>query len=209
MSLFSFKFPEPYDAQVRAAALRSQSKPDATLRDVGSSAPPRPPAQNAVRSDTLSTARSRKQFSIFLAGAAFVGLSTLITKRSLNRKLAAVRPSGLFSPSNKVPEANGGIDAAEALTLATLNVGSYAVMIGGGALWALDISDVEDMRSYVRKGMNTDGHGKTEAESEDDIEEWMAVVMAKMSGKSDQELAEMVREAAARGKTEVGKAMDG
>ena len=109
-------------------------------------------------------------------------------------------PKGLFAPSNKVPEVNGGVEAAEALFLATLNVTSCAIMLGGGAMWALDISEVEDLRRKVRKKMDVEGgEGKTPQEAEDDIEEWIAFAMAKLQGKSDQDIAEMVKQAAQKG----------
>lgn len=49
------------------------------------------------------------------------------------------------------PPVNGAGDAFEALSLATLNVCSFAMMATGGVLYALDINSVEDMRRYVKK----------------------------------------------------------
>lgn len=49
------------------------------------------------------------------------------------------------------PPVNGAGDAFEALSLATLNVCSFAMMATGGVLYALDINSVEDMRRYVRR----------------------------------------------------------
>ena len=67
-------------------------------------------------------------------------------------------------------------------------------------MWALDISEVEDLRRKVRKKMDVEGgEGKTPQEAEDDIEEWIAFAMAKLQGKSDQDIAEMVKQAAQKG----------
>lgn len=213
MLLFGFKFPEPYDARMRAAALQRKTLAQRTLEDEAWSSASEDSNKTVGRSGALlgragaGLGRSQQQFSLFLAGAALVGVTTLITRRATARKINAVRPAGLFSQSNKLPEVNGAMDAAEAFALATVNVCSFGLMIGGGVLWALDISTLEDLRGKVRKGMPVEGEGRTEQESEEDVEEWMSIVMARMSGRSDQELAEMVKQAAARGNTEV-KSLD-
>jgi len=111
-----------------------------------------------------------------------------------------MKPAGTFSPSNKVPAVDGGVEAAEALTLATINVGSIALMFGGGALWAFDISTVEDFRKKVRKGMDLDGgDDEASAKAEEDVEEWMAIVMARMQGKSEEDIAKMVAQVGQKG----------
>lgn len=69
------------------------------------------------------------------------------------------------------PPVNGAGDAFEALSLATLNVCSFAMMATGGVLYALDINSVEDMRRYVKKGMGTGTVRDEEVERE--VEEWV------------------------------------
>ena len=70
-----------------------------------------------------------------------------------------------------------------ALTLATLNVFSWAMMVTGGALWYFDISNMDEMRRKVRGGLGVDGTGRTEQEAEEDMEEWLAEVLARKEEK--------------------------
>ena len=49
------------------------------------------------------------------------------------------------------------MEAFDALTVATANVLSVGMMTAGGALWAFDISSLEDMRSKIRGGLGIDG----------------------------------------------------
>lgn len=78
---------------------------------------------------------------------------------------------------------HGPILAVEALTLATLNVFSWAMMVTGGALWYFDISNMDEMRRKVRGGLGVDGTGRTEQEAEEDMEEWLAEVLARKEEK--------------------------
>ena len=87
----------------------------------------------------------------------------LITRRSLNRKYNALRPTGIFSPSNKVPDVSGPTEAAEALTLATLNVVSFSFMVGGGALWAFDISTPEELKYKLRSQLDFGPEGSEQS----------------------------------------------
>lgn len=77
------------------------------------------------------------------------------------------------------PPVNGAGDAFEALSLATLNVCSFAMMATGGVLYALDINSVEDMRRYVKKGMGTGTVRDEEVERE---VEWVAKVLGEKFG---------------------------
>jgi len=209
---FPFSLPEPHDARARAEALKIPSAADRNSTSSASvattSALPlgvAPPAGNADRRELFSTPRARKQFSFFAAGAAFFVLSTVITRRSIVRRVASIKPAGEFSPSNHVPEANGPFEAASALGLATLNVTSFAMMATGGAMWAMDISTLEDLRWKLRKAMDIEGVGKTPEQADDDIEEWMAVVMARMQGKSEVDIAEMMKQAAEKAESTSGR----
>ena len=65
------------------------------------------------------------------------------------------------------------MEALEALNIATINVLSVAMMMGGGILYAFDISSMEDLRQYMRKSLGVDGP-RTDAEAEKEIEEWIA-----------------------------------
>lgn len=72
---------------------------------------------------------------------------------------------------------SGPLLAVEALTVATLNVFSWAIMVTGGALWAFDIASMDDMRRKIRGGLGVDGTGRTEQEAEEEMEEWLATVL--------------------------------
>lgn len=80
---------------------------------------------------------------------------------------------------------NGAVEAFEALNLATVNVMSFAMMFGGGLLWALDISSLDDLRRKVRGGRGVDGSGsgRSEREAEEEMEEWLATVLARKEEK--------------------------
>ncbi|KAF4548513.1 Hypothetical protein D9617_27g044800 [Elsinoe fawcettii] len=196
-----FSIPEPYDALQRRTHGLSSPSDRSVIKPQRYSEPTEATTPTSERWHALWTSsRSRQQFSIFAIGASFVVLSSVITRRALVRKWASVQPAGLFSPSNKVKDANGSLDAAEALGLATLNVCSFGVMAVGGGLWAFDISNIEELRAKVRKGMDIEGgDGKTEAEAEEDIEEWLGVVLARLQGKGDKDIAEMVKQANEKG----------
>ena len=130
--LFPFSLPEPHDARVRAQLLSSARH--ASLDSTTSA----PPLASPIESrNPLESSRARRQFSLFAAGAIFVGLSALITRRALVRKYNEIRPAGIFSPSNNVPAPSGGWgDGAEAAGLASVNVLSVTWLLGAGALWA-------------------------------------------------------------------------
>lgn len=184
---FSFSIPEPHDARVRSehqvhqqTALISKPLPE----QISPSDP---------NSRDLLSPRSLKQFSIFAAGASFTAISALITRRALARKYHSVKPSGLFSPSNKVNDVNGGVEAAEALVLATLNVSAVAMMLTGGTLWALDVSSLDDLRRRLRR-LDIYGDSKSEQKTEEDIEEYMGILMAKLQGKDDRDIAELLKQ---------------
>jgi proteasome assembly chaperone (PAC2) family protein len=65
------------------------------------------------------------------------------------------------------------MEAFEALNIATINVLSVGMMLGGGLLYAFDISSLDDMRQYVRKSIGVDGP-RMDEDSEKEIEEWIA-----------------------------------
>ena len=65
------------------------------------------------------------------------------------------------------------MEAFEALNIATINVLSVGMMLGGGLLYAFDISSLNDMRQYVRKSIGVDGP-RTDEDAEKEIEEWVA-----------------------------------
>lgn len=74
------------------------------------------------------------------------------------------------------------MEAAEALSLATINVFSVGMMGVGGLLYAFDISTVADMRRDVRTRMGLEGI-QTDQEAEEEIEELFASLLEKKLGK--------------------------
>lgn len=78
---------------------------------------------------------------------------------------------------------SGPLLAVEALTVATLNVVSWAIMTTGGLLWAFDIGSMDDMRRKIRGGLGVDGTGRTEQEAEEEMEEWLATVLTRKEEK--------------------------
>jgi hypothetical protein len=118
---------------------------------------------------------------VFFAGASFLGLAMLITRRSVFRKQKAAVPL-FYQPSNRPVSKTGSespLLAVEALNLATLNVMGFAIMTAGGLAWALDISHIEDLRAMVRKSMGTKGGGRTDEEAEAEVEEWIAGLLSR------------------------------
>ena len=82
---------------------------------------------------------------------------------------------------------NGTVEAVEALSLATLNVFSLAMMSTGGVLWYLNINSGADMRRMFRGGLGVDGTGRSEKEVEEDFEEWVDTTLASKEAKGPQE----------------------
>lgn len=122
-------------------------------------------------------ARTIKQVSLFLAGATFLTASTLITRRAITRKFATIKPK-FYTPSNFKPtDANGAVEAAEAFALATINVGSLAMMLVGGSMFALDVVDAEDLREKYKAKMGFQDNLDQTADAE--IEEWVKGVLDK------------------------------
>ncbi|PKS09205.1 hypothetical protein jhhlp_003819 [Lomentospora prolificans] len=153
--------------------------------------------------------RAMKQLGLFFAGSAFMMASIAVTRRSITRKqLAAfpkyyqsnMRPPVVGTPTTpgaagtmestaaaaaapsaaaSTPKVDGGLIAAEALGLATLNVVSFALMATGGLSYAFDISSAEDLKRYARRKMYGPA-GRTDEEAEKELEEWAAKILAKV-----------------------------
>lgn len=160
--------------------------------------------------------RTRRQAGLFFGGAAFVVFSTLVTRRSLARRnntivnavANAAKTTGAGATPGKVGGANpaapeaakaeaeaalnslnnsGPVLALEALTVATLNVFSWAIMATGGVLWYFDIASMDDMKRAIRGGLGVDGTGRTEEEAEEEMEEWLATVLSRKDEKRKRE----------------------
>ncbi|KAK2600704.1 hypothetical protein N8I77_010219 [Diaporthe amygdali] len=152
--------------------------------------PPNPIVQTQIyeppRSPEEEFRRSAKQLGLFAAGAGFLALSTLITRRAVARRMFESAPR-MFQPSHHGPRApprgqkDKGDDAfvaVEALGLATLNVFSFGVMMTGGFMWAFDISNLEDLRRKARASLYG-ADGVVDAAAEQQVEEWVAEVLSR------------------------------
>lgn len=142
----------------------------------------------AIRPSTTSAAvervdparRARRQNALFFGGLGFTMLSMWVTRRSMLRKRPLMPTT--FTPSNAPqPKAEGGLDAIEALGLATMNtVSVFMTAIGAGFIW-FDIADIEDLRDRVRKGVGFDVYGG-ETDADKEIEGWVAEILARKDG---------------------------
>ena len=205
-----------WDRYVAPGDLRQplETLPTSTSTSTFTSAPPPldddtteqrpPPPEPLPRIDAAQ--RQRRQQAMLYGGLAFTGLSLWITRRSLARKHAQLRmaqealksapPNTPFPAGSKV---DGGLEAAEALGLATLNVSAIAMaVVGAGMTWA-DIADVEDRRDRVRKGVGFDVYGG-DSVADKELEAWVADVLSRKDGEGElkeniavklKELAEM------------------
>ncbi|KAI1748751.1 hypothetical protein F4782DRAFT_341621 [Xylaria castorea] len=142
---------------------------------------PIPPIQTQTLPETRPSVLSQrplKQLGLFFAGAGFLSLATLITRRSIARKTKALIPR-FYTQSNRPVNTIGSdssLIALEALNLATLNVVGFAVMMTGGLSWGLDVSNIDDLRKMARKHIGPPG-GITDEEAEREVEEWVAKVL--------------------------------
>lgn len=196
------------------------SNPTKAEEDTTSPSAQKSPLAPRFTERASSSTRQLRQDALLYGGLAFTLLSALVTRRSLARKHIAAypqmiktpipSPSGTgtaktqlslptFTPSNIPPKVEGGLDAAEALGLATLSV--FSVFMAGTGLFMKwnNIGDVEDLRDWVRAGVGYDVYGG-ETEADKEIEAWMAEVLARKDGVGDlktsvlekmQELAEI------------------
>lgn len=115
---------------------------------------------------------------LLFGGIGFFLLSTVVTRRALERRhLAAIPPFYTGSMYHR-PPVNGALEAFEALNIATINVVSLAMIGAGATLYALDINSLEDARRLARRGLGGDGAG-TEKEVEElkELEQWVASVL--------------------------------
>ncbi|KAL1644137.1 hypothetical protein SLS58_004417 [Diplodia intermedia] len=125
--------------------------------------------------DAFTSRRSFRQFGLFFAGATFFTGAQLLTRRALRRRLKLPTPPFYHPSITPYQQGNGAMDALEAFNLATVNVISAAIMLTGGAMWATDISTLDDLRSKVRHRVGTGDSKK----SDEEIEEWIAEVLAR------------------------------
>lgn len=107
--------------------------------------------------------------------------------------MAVTKPS-TFTPSNfrskAAKDTNGAIEAAEALGLATINVGSLAMVFTGGTMFALDIADMDDLRQKFRQRMGFDQSDNNDANADKEVEEWVKSILDNKEGGDNKSIAE-------------------
>lgn len=178
MSLWDRYF-APGDLRARRQALAPPPLPQQTEEQLQLAAI-RPSATSAAVERVDPARRARRQNALFFGGLGFAMLSAWVTRRSLIRKRPPI-PS-TFTPSNAaLPKGEGGLDAIEALGLATMNtVSVFMAAIGAGFIY-FDIGDIEDLRDKVRKGVGFDVYGG-ETDADKEIEGWVAEILARKDG---------------------------
>ncbi|KAF3903358.1 hypothetical protein AA313_de0210128 [Arthrobotrys entomopaga] len=127
--------------------------------------------------------RARKQLTLYFAGATFLLLSMTVARRSTRRRALATIPK-YYTPNTRASELNfnGGVDAFEALNIATLGVMSVGMLTVGTGMYILDVVNVEEMRRLVRARYGLEGR-KSEMDVEEELEEWVASVLARKEKK--------------------------
>lgn len=78
-------------------------------------------------------------------------------------------------------EVDGASEAAEALALATINVASVGLTFTSGLFWALNISNMEDLRQRFGTQYRPDGT-RIDIDAEKEAEKWISSVL-EMIGK--------------------------
>ncbi|CAG8161685.1 unnamed protein product [Penicillium olsonii] len=122
---------------------------------------------------------SNTNLKLLFGGMTFFALSVLVTRRAFNKKRIACIPPFYTSSVYHQPHSNSAMDAFEALNLATLNVVSFGLMAGGAAGYALNINNIDDMRKFVRAGLQggSDTPVKSDEELEEEVTEWVSKVL--------------------------------
>ncbi|KAF2674886.1 hypothetical protein BT63DRAFT_22889 [Microthyrium microscopicum] len=113
-----------------------------------------PKAQADVDANSPA-ARSKKQMRTMIAGAYFVIISAFITRRAIRRRIKWAKPT-YFRQNMHHPEEkfDGGLEAVEAFSVATVNVFSWGIFFTGGWMWATNTSGLEEMRQRLRLKLN-------------------------------------------------------
>ena len=164
---------QPPQAQAQSPSQPPSSTSQSSQSQSSDPAEQQQPPQTLLQ--YLTNQRSRRQLSLFFLGATALTLSSVFTRSSLVARYRIVQPR-FYQQSNQGVEyaVNGPLEAFQALQIATLTVGSSAVMIGGGLLWAFDISSVNDLRARIRNAMGVRHVAKSEREIEAELEAWIA-----------------------------------
>ncbi|KAJ5592366.1 hypothetical protein N7537_009270 [Penicillium hordei] len=123
--------------------------------------------------------QTNTNLKLLFGGMTFFALSVLVTRRAFHKKRISCIPPFYTSSTYHQPHSNSAGDAFEALNLATLNVISFGLMAGGAVGYALNINGLEDMRRFVRNGLQggSDTPVKSDEELETEVTEWVAKIL--------------------------------
>lgn len=133
-------------------------------------------------SDLSSTKRVGRQLTLYLAGATFLLLSTRLARRSMQRRYVSITPKYYTHNSHQKLNFNGGQDAFEALSIATMGVMSIGMIVMGGSMFALDVVNVEELRDLSRIKFGGEDR-KSDQEVEEELEEWVATILSRKDQK--------------------------
>ena len=134
-----------------------------------------------------ASARTRRQLGLFLGGAAFFLLSTVVTRRAIVRRQRAAIPA-FYIPSNEAPRVNGVLEALEAFNLATINVISAGMFLAGGTMWAFDIGSAEDLRQRAQAKLTAPTNAEKPSDEDlEKLEEWLNSVLTRKDYKEIKE----------------------
>ncbi|RVD90071.1 uncharacterized protein DFL_001051 [Arthrobotrys flagrans] len=133
--------------------------------------------------------RARKQLTLYFGGATFLLLSMAVARRSTRRRYLATVPK-YYTPNTRATELNfnTGIDAFEALNIASLGVFSVGMMTVGAGMYIADVVNVDEMRRLLRSKYGMEGR-MSEMDVEEEMEEWIASVLARKDRKEAERAA--------------------
>ncbi|KAK6496456.1 hypothetical protein TWF481_002474 [Arthrobotrys musiformis] len=136
--------------------------------------------------------RARKQLTLYFGGATFLLLSMAVARRSTRRRYLATVPK-YYTPNTRATELNfnTGIDAFEALNIASLGVFSVGMMTIGAGMYVADVVNVDEMRRLLRSKYGMEGR-MSEMDVEEEMEEWIASVLARKDRKEAERAAAAV-----------------
>ena len=163
----------------------------------GSSSPEAPPSERTPPPETTIQPTPTQQdkrlkrnppppnLKLLVGGVTFFAMSLFVTRRALRKRLIASIPPYYTSATYHKPEANGALDAFEALTLATMNVFSFGMASTGAVMYKFDVNSLEDARGVMRRvyaargggvgaaGGDRSGNAKEDELAEEEIEAWV------------------------------------
>ena len=150
-------------------------------------------ASERSASDIAQTSRPNRNKVVFGAGAAFFVFSLVITRRAFVRKRFAGTPAFYAHfPEHQAEQAkkiNGALEAMEALSLATINVFSFAMMATGGTMWYFNINSAAETKKAIRGGLGVAEKDSSEEEAEENLDELMAALLERKEAKRLSEVA--------------------